>query len=159
MIERQSEELRGIEGIIKLVCHEECLQTGAVVYELGRIKDLSQELLTFLKRLDPGDKSVPRQIAHQLTSGSKDARDFEDIVKRINTAKTNLSLHIQIAGVGLSCDGQNNLVANTAKISELDQTIKTLIGDEWGLKIAGLIQNKPLQGEHLSIRSVTHVNV
>ena len=151
MIERHNEELQGIESVMQVVRREECLQTAAVVSELVKIEDLSQELLTLLKRLDPGDKSLPRQIAHQLGSGSKDEADLDNILKRINTAKTNLLVHIQVAGVGLSRDGQNNIVANTAEISKLDQTIKTLLGDEWGLKIASLIQHKPLQGEHLSI--------
>ncbi|CAG8077951.1 unnamed protein product [Penicillium olsonii] len=145
VIERHNEELQGIESVIQVVRREECLQTAAVVSELVKIKDLSQELLTLLKRLDPGDKSLPRQIAHQLSSGSKDEADLDSILKRINTAKTNLLIHIQVAGVGLSRDGQNNIVANTAEISKLDRTIKTLLGDEWGLKIASLIQHKPLQ--------------
>ncbi|CAG7930862.1 unnamed protein product [Penicillium olsonii] len=145
VIERHNEELQGIESVIQVVRREEYLQTAAVVSELVKIKDLSQELLTLLKRLDPGDKSLPRQIAHQLSSGSKDEAALESILKQINTAKTNLLIHIQVAGVGLSRDGQNNIVANTAEISKLDQTIKTLLGDEWGLKIASLIQHKPLQ--------------
>ncbi|CAG8279863.1 unnamed protein product [Penicillium olsonii] len=145
VIDRHNEELQGIESVIQVIRQEECLQTAAVVSELVKIKDLSQELLTLLRRLDPGDKSLPRQIAHQLSSGSKDEADLDSILKRINTAKTNLLIHIQVAGVGLSRDGQNNIVANTAEISNLDRTIKTLLGDEWGLKIASLIQHKPLQ--------------
>jgi hypothetical protein len=159
VIERYNDELQGIESVIQVVRREECLQTAAVISELRRIKDLSQELLAFLKRLDPGDKSVPRQIFHQLSSGSKDESDLDNIVQRIGTAKTDLILHIQVAGVGLSRDSQSNIVANTAEISKLDQTIKTLLGDEWGLKIASLIQHKSLQGEITSSRSMPHVQM
>ncbi|KAJ5462600.1 hypothetical protein N7475_007544 [Penicillium sp. IBT 31633x] len=143
IIEQRYKELQSTESIIHVVHREECLQTAEVISELVKIKDLSQELLALVKRLDPGEKSIPHQIAHQLTSGSKDEGDFNHILNRLNTAKTNLILHIQVAGVGLSLDSQSNIVANTAQISNLDQTMKKLLGDGWGLKIASVIRHQP----------------
>lgn len=113
------------------------------------MKDLSQELLTFLKRVDPGKKSISRQIAHQLTSGSKDEGHFDSIVKRMNTAKTDIIMHVQLASVGLTRDGQSNIVANTTEINQLDRTIRELLGDGRGLRIASLIKNQTLHGKHL----------
>lgn len=113
------------------------------------MKNLSQELLTLLERLDSGKKSLPRQIAHQLTSGSQDEGHLAKIMERMNTTKTNIILHVQIAGVGLTRDGQSIIAANAAKISQLGQTVRDIIGDGQGLKIANLIKNEPLHGKCL----------
>lgn len=113
------------------------------------MKDLSQELLTLLERLDPGKKSISRQLAYQLISGSKDEGNFDNIVKRMNTAKTNIILHVQVASVGLTRDAQSNIVANTAEISHLDRTLRELLGDGQGLRIASLLKDRPLNGKRL----------
>ena len=151
LLERHCGELNDTQSVIKVVHSQECLHTAAIASELVKMKDLSQELLTLLERLDPGNTSIPRQIAHQLTNGSKDEGDCDSIVKRINTTKANLNLYIQVAGVGLTRDSQSNIVANTAKINQLDQTIRELLGDGRGLKIASLIRNQPRRGTRLRV--------
>lgn len=117
--------------------------------ELVKMRDLSQELLTLLERLDSGKKSVSRQFAYQLISGSKDEGHFDNIVKRMNTAKANIILHVQVANVGLTRDAQRNFVANAAEISQLDRTIRELLGDGRGLRIASLLKDQPLHGRRL----------
>lgn len=113
------------------------------------MRNLSQELLALLERLDSGKKSISRQLAHQLISGSKDEEHFDNIVKRMNTAKTNIILHVQVASVGLTRDAQSNIVANTAEISHLDRTIRDLLGDGRGLRIASLLKDQPVNGKRL----------
>lgn len=117
--------------------------------ELVKMRNLSQELLALLERLDSGKKSISRQLAHQLISGSKDEEHFDNIVKRMNTAKTNIILHVQVASVGLTRDAQSNIVANTAEISHLDRTIRDLLGDGRGLRIASLLKDQPVNGKRL----------
>lgn len=130
-----------------------------MISELVKIEKLSHELLKLLEEIDPGKKSTSRQIAHQLTSGSKDERGLIGIVKRIGSAKANLILYIQVACVGLSRDSQRKFVANTAEISDLDRTIKNVLGDGRGLKIANLIKNQPLRGMRLVSRSLQDISL
>ncbi|KAF7514904.1 hypothetical protein PCG10_004293 [Penicillium crustosum] len=144
LLAQHHEDLRGTESVIKVVHSQRCLETAAVTSELVKMKDLSQELLTLLERLDPGKKSISRQLAYQLISGSKDEGNFDNIVKRMNTAKTNIILHVQVASVGLTRDAQSNIVANTAEISHLDRTLRELLGDGQGLRIASLLKDRPL---------------
>lgn len=113
------------------------------------MRDLSQELRTLLERLDPGKKSSSRQLAYQFISGSKDEEHFDNIVKKMNTAKTNIILHVQVASVGLTRDAQSNIIANTAEISHLDRTIRELLGDGRGLRIASLLKDQPLNSKRL----------
>ncbi|KAJ5969100.1 hypothetical protein N7501_005348 [Penicillium viridicatum] len=115
--------------------------------ELEKMKNLSQELLTLLERLNSGKKSRPRQIAHQLISGSQDEGHLARIVERMNTAKTNIIVHVQIAGVELTRDSQGIIAANSAKISQLGRTVRELLGDGRELGIASLIKNQPLHEE------------
>lgn len=149
MLAQHHEDLRGTESVIKVVHSQRCLETAAVTSELVKMRNLSQELLALLERLDSGKKSISRQLAHQLISGSKDEEHFDNIVKRMNTAKTNIILHVQVASVGLTRDAQSNIVANTAEISHLDRTIRELLGDGRGLRIASLLKDQPLNSKRL----------
>lgn len=115
--------------------------------ELNKLKNLSQELLTLLERLDSGKKSIPRQIAYQLANGSQDEEHLAKIVERMNTVKTNIILHVQVAGVGLTRDGQSIIAANAAKISQLGRTVRELLGDGQGLRITSLMKDQPLRGK------------
>ncbi|CAI7588522.1 unnamed protein product [Penicillium viridicatum] len=144
LLKQHHEELQRTESVIRVVYSEGGLETAAVTSELEKMKNLSQELLTLLERLDSGKKSLPRQIAHQLISGSQDEGHLARIVERMNTAKTNIILHVQIAGVELTRDGQSIIAANAAKISQLGRTVRELLGDGRGLEIASPIKNQPL---------------
>ncbi|KAJ9488567.1 hypothetical protein VN97_g4720 [Penicillium thymicola] len=137
-------DLRGTESVIKVIHNQRCLETAAVTSELVEMKSLSQELLTLLERLNSGKKSTSRQFAYQLISGSKDEGHFDNIVKRMNSAKTNIILHVEVASVGLARDSQSNLVVNAAEIRQLDRTVRELLGDGRGLRIASLLKDRPL---------------
>ncbi|KAJ5894634.1 hypothetical protein N7495_006325, partial [Penicillium taxi] len=143
LLEGHHEELQGTQNVIQVVHNEQCLHTAAMSSELAKMKDLSQNLLTFLKLLDPQEKSVPRQIAHQLTSGSRDEKKLKSISESMTAVKANIFIYIQVAAVGITRDGQSNIIANTAKIMQLDQTIRESLGDGQGLKIASLIKDQP----------------
>lgn len=147
MLKQHHEELRRTESVIQVVHSGECLETAAVTSELETMKNLSQELLTLLERLDPEKKSLPRHIAHQLTSGSQDESHLARIVERMNNTKTNIILHVRVAGFKLERDGQSTIAASTAKISQLGRTVRELLGDGPGLGTASLIKNQPLHGK------------
>lgn len=137
---------------MQVVHSEQSLQTAAITSQLQKVEGLSQELLILLKQVDLGEKSTPRQIFHQLTCGSKEEQDLDNIIKRMNSMKTNLLIHIQVAGVGLMIDKHNNLVANSTIINRVDHVIQEVLGDGRGLKIAGLIKNQPVQGKYSTNR-------
>ncbi|KGO78134.1 hypothetical protein PITC_034820 [Penicillium italicum] len=145
LLKQHHEELRRTESVIRVVHSEGFLETAAVTSELKKLKNLSQELLTLLERLDSGKKSFPRQIAYKLANGSQDEENLGKILERMNTVKTNIILHVQVAGVELARDSQSIIAANAAKISQLGQTVKELLGDEQELKIASLIKDQPLR--------------
>lgn len=147
MLKQHHEELQRTESVIRVVHSEGFLETEAVTSELNKLKNLSQELLTLLERLDSGKKSIPRQIAYQLANGSQDEEHLAKIVERMNTVKTNIILHVQVAGVGLTRDGQSIIAANAAKISQLGRTVRELLGDGQGLRITSLMKDQPLRGK------------
>ncbi|KGO42060.1 hypothetical protein PEX1_056690 [Penicillium expansum] len=145
LLKQHHEELQRTESVIRVVHSEGFLETEAVTSELNKLKNLSQELLTLLERLDSGKKSIPRQIAYQLANGSQDEEHLAKIVERMNTVKTNIILHVQVAGVGLTRDGQSIIAANAAKISQLGRTVRELLGDGQGLRITSLMKDQPLR--------------
>ena len=68
------------------------------------------------------------------------------IVKNIDNGRMNLLLHIQVAGVGLTVDNQHKIIANTAVVNEVNRIVQARFGDDSRLKIADIIENKPMQG-------------
>ena len=145
LLKQHCEELLATRSVIIVVRHEKFLQTASIISQLARLKDLSRELLTLLNRLAPSESAIPRFV-HQLTSGAKDENDLDSIIKKLNNAKTNLLIHIQVAGVGLTRDNQNHLIANAAIIDRVDRFIRDQLGDNWTLKIASLVRNQQTQG-------------
>ncbi|KAK4868925.1 hypothetical protein LT330_006534 [Penicillium expansum] len=145
LLQEHLKELNDTQTIILVIRSEECLLTAAVTSGLAKIENLLLELLAYLQRLDPEGKSSTRQIAHQLIAGSKDEEELDGIFKRIHTAIKKISTHLAVAGVGLTRDTRDNIVANTAQIKQLDRTFREFFGNERGLKVAKLIKDQPVR--------------
>ncbi|PSN58670.1 hypothetical protein BS50DRAFT_580568 [Corynespora cassiicola Philippines] len=147
------DEVENTKAILALVEDEEALRTAKVVSEVSRMKSVAEELVTFLTSIDPGSKNTARQVAHQLIHGSKDEETLINIMQKLNHAKSDLSLRIQVALVGVAKTVENKLIANTEVVKRIDEIVKEVFGDGRGLKLAELIENKPAQDDGIVVLS------
>jgi hypothetical protein len=69
-------------------------------------------------------------------------------------AKANLCLRIQVASVGVISEVGNSVLANAAVIKRIDRTLKSIWGEEGGLRIAQLIKRGSPQGGYESFDKV-----
>jgi hypothetical protein len=139
-------ELKNIKTIIQIVEDEDALQTAAVAAELVKLREIEKKLVECLKTLDPGGKGPIRKLAHQLVHGSKDEKTLADIMDELAHAKSDLSVRIQVANVGLTRTVEDTIVANAAAIDRIDQLLVPVFGEGRGLKIAQLLKDRSPQG-------------
>jgi flagellar hook-basal body complex protein FliE len=146
VLDSYNDELVTIKGVLQIVRDEESLRTAAVASQLDGIESLARKLNMCLQALDPGAKGFVRQFTHQLAHGSKEEKALADIMDALGHAKSDLSLHVQVANVGLIRTVGDKLVANAEVIGRVDLVLQQVFGEGRGLKIAALLKNKHPQG-------------
>jgi hypothetical protein len=148
-------ELENTKAVIQIVRDEEKLQTGAVISQLVRYGGSCEEgLLSFYRPWIPEAGASPVNF-FQLTRGSKDEKALASIMDEFGHAKTNLIVHIQVAGVGLMRTIGDKVVANATVVNRVDSLLQQKIGEGQGLKVAELIKNRFPRGMCRTTRYVT----
>lgn len=110
------------------------------------LEAIAGKLVSCLQSLDPAGKSSARQLLHQLAHGSKDEKTLADIMNDLGRAKSNLSLHLQVANVGLTRSVENTIVADAEVIRRIDRLLQQVFGEGRGLQIAELLKDRPRDG-------------
>lgn len=122
------------------------MRTAGVASELVELEAIGARLVACLQNLEPGNKGPMRQVTHQLLHGSKDEQTLTDIMDELTRAKTNLSLRLKVANVGLTRTVENTIVANTAVVERINNLLEQVFGEGRGLKIAEMLRSRPPRG-------------
>jgi hypothetical protein len=139
-------EIDSVNAIVSTIVDEDALQTASVASELTKLCTVGTKLMKCLKELDPGDKGIVRQLAHQLVHGTKEEETLADIMRSLDRAKADLSLRVQLANVGLTRMVHDTVLANVEVISRIDRLLAEVFRESHGLKLAGLLKDMVLQG-------------
>lgn len=86
--------------------------------------------------------SQMRQIAHQLIKGSKEQQKLDEMKSALLVAKSDLSLYVQVAHVGLTRVASEAFV-NAILVERIDHLLQMRLGEGKGLQIAALIKQRP----------------
>jgi hypothetical protein len=146
VLESHDDELVTIRNLTKVIRDEEALRTAAVISQLVRVEHHAKKLNNCLQSLDPGCRGLGRQITHQLVRGSAVERLLADIMDEISRAKSDLSLHIQVANVGLTKVVGDRFVANMKEVRRIEDILQQSFGRRWDLRIALLLKDRPTHG-------------
>jgi hypothetical protein len=152
VLESHNKELASTKEVAQLIVDERALRTAAVASQLVKIDNIAQKLVEHLCKMDPGQSSSMRRLAHQLVHGSKEEKALSDLMSELESAKSSLVLHIQVAHVGVSRSTQDDLVANVALIRRVDATLEKVFGDGQGLRIAKTLENEGILSTSTNIR-------
>lgn len=68
------------------------------------------------------------------------------IMEEVARAKSDLSLHIQVANVGLTKTISDGLAVNAGLVRRVDSILQQVLGKGQGLEIAKLLGDEPTQG-------------
>ncbi|KXX80281.1 hypothetical protein MMYC01_203610 [Madurella mycetomatis] len=144
VLDSHTRELAKIKAIVQMVEDEMALQTAAVSTELVELNAVAQDLVRILTGLQ-GKGGGAAQFFRMLVRGSRDEDDLAKIMEELDRAKANLGLRISLAHVGLSRGIRDVMVVNTAILKRVDARVRSVVGEEQGLKLAELVRDRPPQ--------------
>jgi hypothetical protein len=139
-LDKHALEIENLNAIVGAIVNENALQTAAVSSELTKLHDVGAKLVKCLGELDPRNKGIVRQLAHQLVHGTKEEETLADIMTDLDRAKANLSLRVQLANVGLTRMVHDTVVVNVEVIDRIDRLLAAVFRESHGLKLASLVK-------------------
>ena len=139
-----SRDITSAKEIVGLVKDEAVLGTAGVAKAMGDVLRVVTNLEVFFKELEISALNSPvRQFAHQLIKGTKEQQKMDELMKGLRNAKSNLSLHIQVAHVGLTRTASQALAVDPNIVERIDKLLQKRLGEGKGLRIAALIRQRP----------------
>ncbi|RDW63467.1 hypothetical protein BP6252_11012 [Coleophoma cylindrospora] len=128
VLESHNVALENTKAIIELIKAETALQTAAVGHFLTDVNVAMSNLLRLLKALDPGEKSRLRRFVHQLAEGSKDEKALADGMQKLDRAKSDLGLCLQVSSVGLKQTPGSGFAADAEIINRISTLLEEVLG-------------------------------
>ncbi|KAF0638236.1 hypothetical protein FPSE5266_20259 [Fusarium pseudograminearum] len=146
VLDNYTKKLELVQAIIHTVQDEPELQTATVTLQLNSMKEVISSINSCLKTMadNAGNRSTLQRSWHQLTHGKANEKTLTDYMTDLDDAKSNLSLVIQLAAVGLvaSKDNTRVLIADTQAIERTNKALVEVFGEEGSLQLAKLIQDR-----------------
>ncbi|KAE8847419.1 hypothetical protein CFE70_006098 [Pyrenophora teres f. teres 0-1] len=143
VLNRHENEIKSVKMIIGIIDDEEELQQLATVFtELLRMQEVQNKLASLLETLDPKTKSPVNQFTRQLVHGSADEKKLCSIMDEMSHVKSSLLLCIQVSNVGVTRSIEKEIVANAEVIQRIDQSLRDLVQNCEGLRIARLLKGR-----------------
>jgi hypothetical protein len=148
-------DLFSIAQVIELVQLVDELKTKGVCKSLANILKHAQKLDHHVQHVKERSRtgSSMRRVVYQFMSGPEDFESTMTMVAELTTLKATLTLHIQMAHVGLVVEHEkrNNSggthILDNIILQEVNQVVEQRLGKGRGLKIAEVLQGKKPDGE------------
>lgn len=122
-----------------MVEEQEQLQTANVLHQVAEIRDISEELEEHLdKQIAKQKQSTSRQFVHALGRGFEDEETTEKILNRLQRAKADMSLQMQLAHIGISGDMQKGSLATLPLVRQVDAMLQLALGER--LQVTSLLE-------------------
>ena len=149
-LQNTSQQLDGLVRSLTLVRAETGLQTASVARQLSAVIDIGGELHAYFDRLhqrqEPG--TTTRQFFHALKSGDDDDKELARITNRMDAARSELILCIEVAQVGLIGNVTAGFRVLSQTLAEVNTNVRDLLGRD--LFIADVVRDRPVDsGEFL----------
>lgn len=136
--------IEATKSIVEFVKKEGSLATPNIAANLVRIRETAQALTNHLAGMHAKFNTGRfKSFAHQFLSGSEDQRRLENITDKLTSHKMDLSVNIGLVNVGLVRGFNDTMAINTGAIEELNERIKALLGESYGLRLAEMIKDRP----------------
>ncbi|KAH7125951.1 hypothetical protein EDB81DRAFT_698417 [Dactylonectria macrodidyma] len=139
-------DLNSVRDVVKLVEGQEQLKTKGVLKAVTNIQKITMNVDKHVERVrgksTAGSKA--RQITHQFMKGPGEWEILRVMMINLTAAKATLSLHIQLAHVGLMvAQGHGNVsVVNINVLKATNQNVEKFLGAGKGLVIAEVFKDK-----------------
>lgn len=128
LLEDHFKQLKDLMSIVRLVEEEKVLQTAEIGEQLIRVQEIAQELQKYLECMTTlQKKSTVRQYLRNIGTGEQKEKELRGIMDRLAQAKTDLSMRIQLAHVGLSGTLRDGFVTFLPTIQRIDQSVQRVL--------------------------------
>jgi hypothetical protein len=101
-LNRHTASVEGVNNIVQAIMEEDALHTEWMASELATVQAIATRLVKCLEGNFPTGKGQARQIAHHLLRGTQQEETLRGIMGELERAKSSLTLHIQLASLGLT---------------------------------------------------------
>lgn len=149
-LETICDDLNSVRDVVNLVDAQEQLKTKGVLKAVTNIQKISINLDKHVERVRGKSTagSKVRQITHQFMKGPGEWEILQVMMINLTAAKATLSLHIQLAHVGLVvAQGHGNVnVVNINVLRATNKNVEKFLGIGKGLVIAEVFKDKQPDG-------------
>ncbi len=146
LVEKHFAVLSRTKTMIELVEAEEALRTPNVRDVVLRLVQVGESLQSQLNKMAV-KRSCVRGFIRQVISGQDNEEALQRILRDLESTKHDLSVHIQLANVGLTQGVDKALQINTAVVEAVNKQIQTKLGPAHSLRITKLLENRPSNSE------------
>ncbi len=150
LVEKHCAELSRTQTMIQLVEAEEALQTPNVRDVVLRLVHVGRNLQAHLDKMAV-KRGRFRGFVSQLTSGQENQEALERILRDLESTKHDLSMHIQLANVGLIRGVDQAVLVSVAAVEAVNGRLQAKLGPAQSLRISRLLEGRPKNGEVLSV--------
>lgn len=130
--------------MIELIKTEEALRTPNVRDVVDKLVQVGRTLQTHLDKMDKLaiKRGRFRGFVRQLISGQQDQEVLERILKDLERTKHDLSMHIQLANVGLTRGVDKAVLVSVAAVEAVNRQLQAKLGPAHTLRISKLLENR-----------------
>ncbi|GAW23060.1 hypothetical protein ANO14919_126100 [Xylariales sp. No.14919] len=131
-----------LESIVNLVREEDALKTPHVGESIAQIHDVGRGLKDHLEIMG-SPQGLVRGFFRQLLHGKSLWNKLESIMRDLESAKLNLTIHIQISNVELTRGVGAAVHINTVTVEETNRRLREIDGEDFQLRISQLLEGRP----------------
>jgi len=138
-LEQMSQQLDGLVRSLTLVKAESSLQTASIARQLSAIIDIGNELHGYFAGL----RERQQRTSSALKAGDDDDKELGRIVERLDGARSEPMLCIDVAQVGLIGNLADGFRVASQTLVEVDDKVKGLSGKD--LNIAAVLKDRAVE--------------
>uniref|UniRef100_A0A4E9EIZ5 NACHT-NTPase and P-loop NTPases N-terminal domain-containing protein n=1 Tax=Gibberella zeae TaxID=5518 RepID=A0A4E9EIZ5_GIBZA len=128
-LDNVSKQLNSIEESLTLVREERNLQSFAIEQQLQTIAQVAEELRQFYDRLSlVQQRSSTSKFVRSLRMGDREEKELEGILKRLDTAKGDLTVRILVAHVGVVGNFHDGFRVAYDVLAETNLNVQRVLG-------------------------------
>ncbi|KAK6866233.1 hypothetical protein PG995_002761 [Apiospora arundinis] len=142
-LEDTTQQLDTLYHSIAFLKAESSLHTAHVVCQVSRLTDAANELNAFFEKLRQSQESHNpfRKHLHAFAFGNDEDNDLAAILSRLESARADLMLCVQVSAVGLVRDMTGGFRVITATLSEVNRKVEQAL--EVKLSLYEMVANRP----------------
>ncbi|KAK7908672.1 hypothetical protein PG985_015975 [Apiospora marii] len=141
-LEDTTKTLESLYLSITFLKAEPNLHTASVVGQVSFVLDAGEELRSFLEKLRQAqERPTAQQYLHAITSGEDEDKKLAAILSRLNSARADLMLCVQVAGVGLVGDLKKGIRVMATTLNEVNSRVEAVL--EFRLELFQIVATRP----------------